>query len=194
MSDHLKGVIFDMDGTITVPYIDWKELRLEIGASPDSTLLEHIDSLPPEKAHWAMQVLLQAEREAGEKATLNDGLSELIEQMRREGLRLALVTNNHGEAMQCILRRHDLVFDVALSRDDGELKPSGDLIRKALNSLQLSPENVISIGDGKYDIEACSEVGVKCIYLTNGNPTLAHTPAVDSLREITPLLNLNSET
>ena len=40
----LKGVILDMDGTVTVPYIDWKGLREKIGAVPERTILEYIDS------------------------------------------------------------------------------------------------------------------------------------------------------
>ena len=39
----IKGVIFDMDGTITVPYIDWRALRAEIGAEPPSPSIGLMD-------------------------------------------------------------------------------------------------------------------------------------------------------
>lgn len=184
----LKGVIFDMDGTITVPFIDWKTLRATIGAPPEKTILEHIESLPPDRSAWANDVLLQTEREACDRADLNDGIGDLLSYLESKGIWTALVTNNHREAMQTVLKRHRLRFDIALSRDDGELKPSGDLIEKALKALGLSAAETVAIGDGRYDIEACRRVGVRCIYLTHGTPDLEHTPAVETLVDALALL------
>ena len=184
----LKGAIFDMDGTITVPYIDWKTLREKIGATPGQTILEHIESLPPDRSVWANDQLLQAELAAAQNADANDGIVDLVDDLRSKGLRLAVVTNNHREAMQTVLRRYSLRFDAALSREDGEIKPSGDLIEKALKALELSADEAIVIGDGRYDIEASRRVGVRCIYLTNGDPALDHTPAVETLQEVLPLI------
>ena len=184
----LKGVIFDMDGTITVPFIDWKTLRATIGAPPEKTILEHIESLPPDRAVWANDILLQTEREACARAGVNDGIGDLLDYLESKGIRTALVTNNHREAMQTVLERHRLRFDIALSRDDGELKPSGDLIEKALKALGLLAAETVAIGDGRYDIEACRRVGVRCIYLTHGTPDLEHTPAVETLVDALALL------
>ena len=184
----LKGVIFDMDGTITVPYIDWKSLRERIGAEPGQTIMQYIESLPPEKSRWADGELLKAELEAARNAEANVGIGELVDYLRGKALRLAVVTNNHGEAMQIVLSRYGLSFDVALSRDDGEIKPSSFLIEKALDGLGVKAEEAVTIGDGRYDIEASERVGVRCIYLTHGNPTLDHQPAVSSLSAIPALL------
>jgi len=184
----IKGLIFDMDGTITVPYIDWKSLRAKIGAALDKTLMQYIESLPPDRSAWAHNVLLDAEREAAANAEINAGVHELIDHLIAKGMRLALVTNNHGEAMRTVLKRYGLRFDVALSRDDGEIKPSPVLIHKALQALGLPPDEVIGIGDGRYDIESCRLAGVRCIYLTHGNPMLNHKPCVATLAEIIDFL------
>ena len=184
----LKGVILDMDGTVTVPYIDWKALREKIGAVPERTILEYIDSLPFERSAWANEELRKIEREAAERAAPNEGLNELVDYLRSKGIGIALVTNNHKEAMQTVIRRFGLEFDVALSRDDGELKPSGDLIKKALQALGVQPEEATKIGDSRYDVEACRRTGVRCIYLTNGKPTLYHTPSAEGLGEVLQLL------
>ena len=184
----LKGVIFDMDGTITVPYINWKSLRERIGAEPGRTIMQYIECLPPEKSRWADGELLKAELEAARNAEASEGIVELVNYLRGNGLRLAVVTNNHGEAMQTVLNRYGLTFDIALSRDDGEIKPSSFLIEKALTGLGVKAEEAVTIGDGRYDIEASERVGVRCIYLTHGNPTLDHQPAVASLGEIPALL------
>jgi phosphoglycolate phosphatase len=187
----LKGVIFDMDGTITVPYINWKALRERIGAVPDQTIMQFIEDLPPERLRWANDELLKAEMEAAQNAAANEGLAELMDYLRGKGLRLAVVTNSHGAAMRTVLERHHLTFDVALSRDDGEIKPSSFLIARALQELALPAGAVMTIGDGRYDIEASERVGVRCIYLTHGHPTLDHQPAVATLRAIRELLESN---
>ena len=184
----LRGVIFDMDGTITVPNIDWKALRAKIGAVPEKTIMEHIESLPPDRSAWADEVLRQIERESVENADVNEGIYELLDYLKAKGIRTALVTNNHGEAVEIVLRRHRLRFDVTLSRDDGEIKPAADLMEKALKGLGLSAEEVVTIGDGRYDIEASRRVGVPFIHLTHGNPAFESTPSVESLRDVLPLL------
>lgn len=184
----LKGVIFDMDGTITVPIIDWKTLRTTIGVPSDSTILEYIDSLPTDQSVWANDLLIKTEQEACATADLNEGVLALIDYLKSKNIQMALVTNNHFDAMQTVLKRHCLRFDIALSRNKGKLKPSGDLIEKALEGLGLSSTETIAIGDGHYDIEACHRAGVKCIYLTHGCSKLKHTPAVETMNEALELI------
>ena len=177
----IQGVILDMDGTVTEPIIDFAALRAEIGVPAESTIVAHIESLPEREAARAYGVLLRVEREAAEASTLNDGIAELLGGLESLRLKTALVTNNHRWAMEHIVGTHGLRFDVMLSRDDGDLKPSPDLIHKAIAALGLSRERVVGLGDGHYDIAACRAAGVMCIYLTNGDRKLDHRPAVDGL-------------
>ena len=189
----LKGVIFDMDGTVTVPYVDWKALRAKIGAAPERTILDHIERLPPDRAAWADRELRKTEQEAAERAAPNEGLKELVAYLDSKGIRTALVTNSHGKAMRTVIRRFGLKFDVTLSRDDGELKPSGDLIEQALRALDVQPDEAIKIGDGRYDVEACRRTGVRCIYLTNGRPAFDHAPSAERLKDVLTLLRSEVE-
>jgi HAD superfamily hydrolase (TIGR01509 family) len=185
-----KAIIFDMDGTLTAPYIDWKRLRTAIACPPDKTIIDHIESLPPEKAVEANTILLNTERQAAEHAAINDGAAELVQTLHLKGLKLALVTNNHREAMHIVLRRGNLHFDVALSRDDGKLKPAPDLILKSLAHLHVQPHEAVGIGDGRYDLMACEAAGVRCIYLSHGDPALSHDPSIAALTDLIPFLNL----
>ena len=184
----IRGVIFDMDGTITVPYINWRELREKIGAPPGQTIMDFIDSLPEERSIWANQELLTAEMAAAENAVANEGIFDLVRALSAMGIRLSVVTNNHQAAMKTVLLRYGLHFDTALAREDGEIKPSPDLIYKALAGMKLTANEVVTVGDGRYDIEACKRAGVRCIYLTHGNPAFEHKPSVTSLSEVLPLI------
>ncbi len=179
----IKAIIFDMDGTITRPSIDWRALRERIGAAPGRTIIDHIEGLGPAEAERANRILVETEMEACVHSDLNEGALEMLDYLRGQNVRTALVTNNHEEGMRVVLERHGLRFDVALSRDDGVLKPSADLIRRALEALGLRPEEALSIGDGRYDLEASAGAGVPFLYVTHGRPSLDHQPAVTSMVE-----------
>lgn len=184
----IRGVIFDMDGTITVPYIDWSALRAEIGAEPNRTLIEYIESLDPEQSAWAMGVLEKTENEAALNSELNHGVQELLDTLRTHGIRTALVTNNNRRSMEVVLEKHGLAFDVLLSREDGAIKPSADLIEKAVERLGLPKEELVVIGDGRYDLEASRRAGVSFILLKHPDYPLEHGSTVCSLTEVEHLI------
>ena len=184
----LKGIIFDMDGTITKPYIDWKALRAEIGVPPDQMIMHYINTLEGEAKHTAEGILVRRENEAATHSELNDGVKELIAHLKEESLITALVTNNCRSSVQIVLEKHSLIFDVILSREDGETKPSEDLIVKALARMGLQSDEALLIGDGRLDIEASLKAGVLPVYLSNGSPTFEHHPTVHILTEVIGLI------
>ncbi|MCK5120022.1 MAG: HAD-IA family hydrolase [Candidatus Latescibacteria bacterium] len=186
----IRGVIFDMDGTITVPYIDWKALRAEIRAREGSTLIEYIESLDADERRWATGVLERFENEAAVHSELNGGVRDLLDLLKIRGIRTALVTNNNGRSMSLVLEKHGLTFDVILSRDDGRIKPSAELVLKAMARLDLDQEEVVLIGDGRYDLWASEEAGIPFILLRHPDTEMDHQPAVTSLEEVAGLLGL----
>ncbi len=185
----LKAIIFDMDGTLTEPYINWPNLRSKINCPSQKTIIEHIDSLPAKQRKRASDMLLATEWDAAQHAAIRDGALELIHALRDRNFKLGLVTNNHGAAMRCVLNRLNHPFDVAFSRDDGPIKPDPHLIHRTLQTLGISPREAISIGDSRYDLMACAAAHVRCIHLADGSSDLAHDPHVASLNAILPLLN-----
>jgi HAD superfamily hydrolase (TIGR01549 family) len=184
----IRGVIFDMDGTITVPYIDWKALRAEIRAREGSTLIEYIESLDADERRWATGVLARFENEAAVHSELNEGVWELLNLLKTRQIKTALVTNNNGQSMRLVLEKHGLSFDVMLSREDGRIKPSADLVLKAMEQLDLDREEVVLIGDGRYDLWASEEAGIPFVLLRHPDTEMDHHPAVTSLEEVVGLL------
>ncbi len=189
----IHGVIFDMDGTITKPCIDWPTLRKRIGVPLGQTIIDHIASLDPPDDQRAEGILLEVEMDAVNRSELNPGAPQLLEYLREREIKTALVTNNHQKAMQFVLKKHGLRFGTTISRDDGPIKPSADLIRKALTALLLSPSEVLSIGDGQYDLEASKNAGVPFLYVTHDRPSFDHSPAVPSLIEALSWIKFRTE-
>ena len=177
-----------MDGTITQPVIDWKLLRSHIRAPQDQTIMQHIQSLAGRDRDRAEKILLEAELRGTQDVALNPGFHELLSEIEQRRIKIAVVTNNHAAAMANVLRSHNLTFDVALSRNDGKLKPAPDLIELALQRLACDPKDAIGVGDNHLDMTACEAANVRCIYLTHGKPQFHHEPSVRELTDLIPYL------
>ena len=184
----IRGVLFDMDGTITKPYIDWKALRAEIGVPPQQMIIHYIKALRGEAKHKAEQILIRRENEAAAHSELNEGARELLSYLRKNDVSTALVTNNCRSSVDTVLKKHNLAFDLILTREDGETKPSGDLILKALARMGMERDEALLIGDGELDIRASEKAGVRGVYLSNGQPAFEHHPTVHSLTEVIGLV------
>jgi len=163
----IRGIIFDMDGTITQDYIDWPRLRAEIGAAEGKTILEHIDGLDGEEKRLATEILEGYESQAARDSTLNDGAMEVLDEISRMGLATCLVTNNSRRSVDTVLGKHGLSFDLILTREDGQPKPSGDLLIKASEAMGLKSDEVVFVGDGRYDLLAGQSAGIRTIILLN---------------------------
>lgn len=164
---NLQAILFDMDGTLTVPHIDWESLRARVGVPEGAGIMEHIYQLPPDEARRADGMVRETEREAALAAAPNQGLGELFEGLDRSPLRRALITNNHREAMERVVAAFGLSFDVMLCREDGLLKPAPDLLWMALERLGVPAAGAVFVGDGRYDRMASEAAGVPYVHLDN---------------------------
>ena len=183
----LKAVFFDMDGTITRPFLDFRALRRAVGVPAGMPIMAHIESLRGVARSRAETVLADAEYQAALQAELNPGAAELLAQLRARGVRQVLITNNHRRAMEHIVTRFRLRLDLLLSREDAPAKPAPDLILLALRRLDLRPGDICFVGDGRFDQQASSAAGVRYIHLSNGGstePDVPDTPTIACLTEL----------
>lgn len=184
----LKAVFFDMDGTITKPHIDWAALRQRLAVPTGVPIMAFIESLPSAQREEASAVLEEAEMEAAVEAALNPGAAELLARLRRGGLKLALITNNHRRAMQVVVAKFGLDFDLLHSREDAPLKPAPDLLLLALRHFGCLPAEACFVGDGRYDQAASEAAGVPYIHLVHEGGEKVEGLAVNSLEALHGLL------
>ena len=162
-SQSILGVIFDLDGTLVDSHLDFHAMRHEIGLSFGTPLLEAVAALSGDEAARAWAILERHERQGASIATVIPGVRELLDELHRRDVRVAIVTRNGREFARATLARLDLPIDLVMTRDDAPPKPSPDAILQILQTWQLPADRVAMIGDYRFDLEAGRAAGAKTV-------------------------------
>lgn len=183
----MKGVIFDFDGTLVSLSIDFKKikerilkeaekykLKLSEKSLPILEFLDEVKRLNGRKgrdfyftAHRILkeEELLAAERTYPGKVTLN-----LLRKLKRKEIKIGIITRNCREAVEGVIKRFNIPYDVLLTRDDvKKVKPDVSHIKMCLKLLGLQKEDVILVGDHIFDVKAGKNAGITSAGLKNGN-------------------------
>ena len=170
----IKGVLFDFDGTLTEPgSLDFDLIRQEIGCPTGQPILEYIETIAsPAGRKDARDILDRFEADAAARSRPNTGAEELIRFLRARGVKLGIITRNSIASVRRALDNFSKIttadFDVILSRDDSFLpKPSPDALLEAARRLNLSPVEILVVGDFVFDIEAGYRAGARTVLITN---------------------------
>ena len=173
-----RAVIFDMDGTLTRPFLDFAAIRSAIGIP--EPLLENMLALPPgPDRERAFAVLDRFEEEAAELSELNDGARDVLEFLSSKEIPAGLVTRNSRRSTDRVLQKHSLRFEIVVTREDAPAKPRPEPLWLICEKLGVPPPDALMVGDFKFDIVAGRNAGTRTALLTNGK-----TPAY--LKEVSP--------
>jgi len=157
-----RAVLFDMDGTLTLPNHDFAAIKAEMGLAPDTMILEELERLEridPVRLGELRAILEKHELRAAETAVARPGAVELLRGLHGLGLRTALITRNARRFVAMTLARIGLEFDVVLTREDADPKPSPEPLRLACARLGVATGEAWMVGDFLYDILAGEAAG-----------------------------------
>lgn len=99
-----------------------------------------------------------------------DGIMQLLEALKKQGYRLAVVSNKFDAAVKELCHNYfgDLI-QVAIGETAAiARKPAPDTVLEAMRQLHVSPQNCIYVGDSDVDIETARNSGIPCISVTWG--------------------------
>jgi len=184
----IKGIIFDLDGTVVENDYDWPGIREALGAGAAS-ILGYLDSLEEPERSEKWTILETHEAEQTEASILRQGVRELLGLLRARGIAAALVTNNSRKNTEFLLEKFRLDFDCVITRESGTWKPSGAPFLEVLRTLGLEPEACGVIGDTHFDVLAALDAGIGSIFLLSDEPErfagfpVEVYPDMDFLRE-----------
>ena len=190
LSTRPRALLFDMDGTLTRPMLDFPRIKAEMGIG-DRPILEALAQLAPDARRTAEAVLLRHEEQAARESSLNDGCHDVLAWIRSRGIATALITRNSRTSVETVLRAHGLKVDVILSREDAAPKPDPQPLRLACERLGVEPRDAWMVGDGQYDIEAGLAAGITTVWISHGRDrtfTAKPSNVVENLCELQLLL------
>ncbi len=165
-------VIFDMDGTLTHDALDFESLHRELGLTRRTPVIEWIDTLLPQDRGPARSVLERYEHQAAATSTLRSGALETLARLRACGIRTALLTRNSGKSAHQIIARHQLVFDMVVSRDQPPAKPHPESIWMITRHFGVTPARTLMVGDYVFDLQVASAAGVESVLLVESEKSL----------------------
>lgn len=180
-----SAVIFDMDGTILNTLEDLKislnhalelngfakrsleEVRRFVGNGirrlvelgvPENTDAESIDRVFADfNAYYAQH--------CNDNTKAYDGITELIKELDKLGIKTAVVSNKSDYAVQELCEIYFKgMFCAAIGLKDGiRKKPYPDSVNEVLGKLGISRENAVYVGDSEVDIATAKNAGMDCI-------------------------------
>jgi HAD superfamily hydrolase (TIGR01509 family) len=190
----LKGVIFDVDGTL----VDSNELHIEawreafahygirltydavhaqMGKGGDQLIpvfctREQVEKFGSELEKLRVEIYV---RDYLPQVRAFPRVRDLFERLRADGIKIALATSSKEVELDTNLKNlevEDLV-EYSTSADDAEhSKPEPDIFQAALARLDdVLPQEIIVVGDSPYDAIAASAAGMASIGLLSGGFT-----------------------
>lgn len=94
-----------------------------------------------------------------------EGVCEMLEELKREGKNIAVVSNKFYDATQQLCRHFfPETVSVAIGEREGiSKKPAPDTVIEALRQLGVTAEDAVYIGDSDVDIKTAENCGMPCI-------------------------------
>jgi HAD superfamily hydrolase (TIGR01509 family) len=189
----VKAVIFDLDGTLTEPLLDFDAMRAEIGLLP-GPILEQLAHADAETRARADVILRRHELDAIARATLADGCAEVLAHLSARAIPAAILTRNVREVVDVFSRAFGLSFAAVYTREDGPHKPSPAGVFALCEKMGVAPADTLVVGDYKFDILAGRDAGCATALVTTTHDPAPHELAewgppdvvVASLRELLP--------
>ena len=181
----INTVVFDMDGTVLntiddlatsvnyamekfgFPQRTVEDYRRAVGNGirraieltvPEGTSQEVIDEMVPVfKEHYDEHCL--------DKTRPYDGIIELMNELKKRGYKMAIVSNKIDSAVKELNQRFfSQAIEVAIGEKPGvSRKPAPDMVWEALKELGSTEDEAVYIGDSEVDFATANNSNLPCI-------------------------------
>ena len=120
-------------------------------------------------------------------------VKETLQQLRKKGLKLGLITGGYEVDIEQMLPRAGLegFFDVAVGADTTRnRKPCPEVFRYALKKLKVRADEAVFVGDSlERDYQAAKKVGMRAVMINReGKPVADDVKSISSLKQIVNFL------
>jgi len=184
-------VIFDLDGTLLDTLADLADgvnIALRTCGMPEKTVDEvrmavgngvvrlMEQSVPGGKDHPDFEACLAVFRTEYAKIAKNKtcpypGIPELLEQLNRAGIHMAVVSNKFHDAVTALVQEYFPIIPLAAGEREAEgirKKPAPDTVFAVMKQLGVTADQCVYVGDSDVDIATAQNAGMDCIAVTWG--------------------------
>ena len=164
----IRAVIFDLDGTITEPFFDFDAIRREMGFGPDAgPILELMEKMTPPQRQNAERILEYHEEKAVSESKLNPGAKGTLDELRKRGVLIGILTRNKRENAFAVADKHNLKFDGVVGREEGPVKPDAFGVEHLCKQFGIRPQEALVVGDYLFDLLCARSAGAVSVLLAN---------------------------
>ena len=184
MLEGIKGVIFDMDGTLIDSMWVWEEVDVDyvkryqlvepegfyeaiegmsftdVAKYYKKTFPQIRDSVEQIKADW-MEMGYRLYRDEVE---LKSGVKEFLEELKKRGIKIGIATSNDRDMTEMVLEARGILqeFDAICTSDEVKIgKPAPDVYLKAAEDLGVDPKDCLIFEDVPAGLMAGKSAGMK---------------------------------
>lgn len=204
----MKGAILDLDGTLVttaeVHKLAWqlamKDLKLEANVNLDSLLGRKTEDIAKILGKERWKELFDKKNEYYDElvtklASPTPCAIEFLNMLRAKNIKVAIVTSSLRRSALKSLSVLNFYPDVLIAGDDVRNgKPDPEPVRKALDALNMSPEDVFGIGDTLQDILSYRACGIKKMFILESNLRIDFNKAIElgakKIKSLCELLNI----
>ncbi|KAJ2725494.1 hypothetical protein GGI07_001250 [Coemansia sp. Benny D115] len=160
----IRGVVFDMDGTLASPITEHLvRLSRELGVPKNMGILEYVDTyLKGEQRIQAENRIVEVESEAMATMELSPGLVELLQYLHDNEMPIGIITRNNAMAaqhfLQQVVRRQPkeqwelFNFNPVIDRTFKPVKPEPHSFLHISKLWGIPPQELMMVGDHLDDL------------------------------------------
>ena len=190
MSEQIKAVIFDLDGTLLdtlddladsvnvalekydLPLRSKDEVRRFVGDGLRNLMLR---AVPNGDAFWKFEELFVFFKEyyrlhCENKTRPYENVDVLLAKLKEKGIPMAIVSNKFDAGVKVLNEKFFAEYiEVAIGEREGiRRKPAPDSVNEAIRLLGVEKENTIYVGDSDVDIQTARNAGIRCVSVSWG--------------------------
>ena len=190
----LRGVIFDIDGTLVdsneAHARSWVDTLHEAGYDvpfdviwpmigmggdkllPSATGIESDSRLGKDLSKRRWEIF---QRDYLPRLKPMPGARELVARVRQDDLAIIVASSAGGNELGALMEAADvadLMEETTSASDAEESKPDPDIVQAAVRKSGLEPDELIMLGDTPYDVQAAIGANVKLVGLLCGGWTM----------------------
>ena len=162
-----RGIIFDMDGTLTVPKINFKELRKRLNIPENKDILEYAETLSSNSKKEYFEIIESFELEGLKKMEFQKNVEKTLSDFEKNNIKLAIITRNSKQNSEVVLRKLNIDFSPILTREFSHIKPDPTPVNYIVKEWQLDKNEVLIVGDFKDDILSGNNAGISTCFFQN---------------------------